>query len=127
MKQLLQYLDVNLKIYTLETVVFHAGINDTLKYNITANHTDNLFSSIKCIVDKCRKFVAKNTLISGLVYNNIFQYCYSALLEVLEKICEKRNTDILIYVLIIETLDGHTFVKAPPFTTIRLKKLFKTI
>ena len=42
-KQLLQYLDVNLKIYTLETVVFHAGINDTLKYNITANQTPTTF------------------------------------------------------------------------------------
>ena len=29
-KQLLQYLDVNLKIYTHETVLIHAGINDVL-------------------------------------------------------------------------------------------------
>ena len=35
-KQLLQYLDVNLKMYSPEMVRFHAGINDVLKYNITA-------------------------------------------------------------------------------------------
>ena len=29
-KQLLQYLDVNLKFYTHETVLIHAGINDVL-------------------------------------------------------------------------------------------------
>ena len=32
-KQLLQYLDVNLKIYTPETVLIHTGINDVLNYN----------------------------------------------------------------------------------------------
>ena len=35
-KQLLQYLDVNLKMYSPEMVRFHAGINDVLKYDITA-------------------------------------------------------------------------------------------
>ena len=48
-KQLLQYLDVNLKMYTPETVLIHAGINDVLNDKSQSN-TENLVSNIKYIV-----------------------------------------------------------------------------
>ena len=57
-KQLLQYLDVNLKIYTHETVLIHAGINDVLNDKSQSN-SENLVSNIKNMVDKCRKFDVK--------------------------------------------------------------------
>ena len=66
-KQLLQYLDVNLKMYTPDTVLIHAGINDVLN-NKSQSNTENLLSNIKYMVDKCRKFGMKNILISGLVF-----------------------------------------------------------
>ena len=45
-KQLLQYLDVNLKMYTHETVLIHAGINDVLNDKSQLN-TENLLCNIK--------------------------------------------------------------------------------
>ena len=53
-KQLLQYLDVNLKMYTPDTVLIHAGINDVLN-NKSESNTENLLDNIKYMVDKCRK------------------------------------------------------------------------
>ena len=83
-KQLLQYLDVNLKMYTPDTVLIHAGINDVLN-NKSQSNTENLLSNIKYMVDKCRKFGVKNILISGLVFTTRVS------LEVLEKIHEKLH------------------------------------
>ena len=83
-KQLLQYLDVNLKMYTPDTVLIHAGINDVLN-NKSQSNTENLLGNIKYMVDKCRKFGVKNVLISGLVFTT------RASLEVLEKIHEKLH------------------------------------
>ena len=37
-KQLLQYLDVNLKMYTPKTVLIHAGINDVLNDKSQSNN-----------------------------------------------------------------------------------------
>ena len=84
-KQLLQYLNVNLKMYTPETVLIHAGINDVLS-DKSQSSTKNLVSNIKYMVDKCRKFGVKNILISGLVFTTRVS------LEVLEKIHEKFST-----------------------------------
>ena len=67
-KQLLQYLDVHLKIYTPETVLIHAGINDVLNDKRQSN-TENLLSNTKYMVYNCGKFGVKNILISGLVFN----------------------------------------------------------
>ena len=64
-KQLLQYLDANLKMYTPDTVLIHAGKNDILN-NMSQSNTENLLSNIKYMVDKCRKFGVKNILISDL-------------------------------------------------------------
>ena len=44
-KQLLQYLDINLKMYTPQTVLIHAGINDVLNDKSQSN-TENLLSKI---------------------------------------------------------------------------------
>ena len=66
-KQLLQYLDVNLKMYSPDTVLIDAGINNVLNNNSQSN-TKNVLSNIKYMADKCRKFGVKNILISGLVF-----------------------------------------------------------
>ena len=84
-KQLLQYLDVNLKMYTPDTVLIHAGINDVLN-NKSQSNTENLLSNIKYMVDKYCKFGVKSILISGLVFTTRIS------LEVLEKIHEKHHT-----------------------------------
>ena len=47
-KQLLQCLDVNLKMCTPDTVLIHAGINDVLS-NKSQSNTGNLLSNIKYI------------------------------------------------------------------------------
>ena len=54
LKQLLQYLDVDLKMYTPGTVLIHAGINYVLN-NKSQSNTENLLRNIKYMVDKCRK------------------------------------------------------------------------
>ena len=81
-KQLSQYLDVNLKMYTPDTVLIHARINDILN-NRSQSNTENLLNNIKYMVDKCRKFAVKNILISGFVFT------IRVSLEVLEIIREK--------------------------------------
>ena len=81
-KQLMQYLDVNLKMCTPDAILIHAGINDVLNKKSQSN-TENLLGNIKYMVDKCRKFGVKNLLISGLVFTTRVS------LEVLEKIHEK--------------------------------------
>ena len=48
-KQLLQYLDVNLEMYTRGTVLIHAGINGILNDKSQSN-TEKISSNIKCIV-----------------------------------------------------------------------------
>lgn len=57
-KQFLQYLNVNLKMYTPEAVLIHAGINDMLNDKSQSN-SENLFSNMKYIFDKCCKFGVK--------------------------------------------------------------------
>ena len=89
-KQLLQYLDVNLKMYTPDTVLIHAGINDVLN-NKSQSNTENLLSNIKYMVDKCCKFSVKNILISGLVFMTRVS------LEVREKILEKLQTSCFLF------------------------------
>ena len=53
-KQLLQYLDVNLKMYTSETVVIHAGINDILNDKSQSN-TENLNTWLISVANLVRK------------------------------------------------------------------------
>ena len=95
-------------MYTPEAVLIYAGINDVLNYKSRSN-TENILSNIKYMVGKCRKFCAKNILISGLVFTT------NVSLEVLEKIHEKLSTSCsgygLIYILIIKTSERYTFVK----------------
>ena len=91
-KELLQYLDVNLKMYTPDTVLIHAGIN--VLNNKTQSNTENLLSNIKYLVAKCHKFDVKNILISGSVFNA------GVSLEVLERIHEKLSTFCSSYGLI---------------------------
>ena len=69
-KQLLQYLDLNLKIQTPKTVFILGRINDILNDQNQSN-TETLVSNIKYMVDKCRKCDVKNVLLSGLVYTII--------------------------------------------------------
>ena len=57
-KQLLQYLDVNLKMYTPEAVLIDAGIN--MLNDKSKSNTENLLSNMKYIFDKCHKFGVKN-------------------------------------------------------------------
>ena len=57
-KQLLQYLDVNLKMYTPEAVLIDAGIN--MLNDKSKSNTENLLSNMKYIFDRCHKFVVKN-------------------------------------------------------------------
>ena len=57
-KQLLQYLDVNLKMYTPEAVLIDAGIN--MFNDKSKSNTENLLSNMKYIFDRCHKFVVKN-------------------------------------------------------------------
>ena len=57
-KQLLQYLDVNLKMYTPEAVLIDAGIN--MLTDKSKSNTENLLSNMKYIFDRCHKFVVKN-------------------------------------------------------------------
>ena len=45
-KQLLQHLDVNLKMYNPKTVLINAGINDVFN-DKSKSITENLFSNIK--------------------------------------------------------------------------------
>ena len=82
-KQLLQYLDVNLKMYTPDKVLIHAGMN--VLNNKSKSNTENLLSNIKYMAEKCRKFGVKNILISGLLFTTRVS------LEVLEKIHEKLH------------------------------------
>ena len=49
-------------MYTPETVLAHAGINNVLNDKSQSN-TENLVSNIKCMVDKCRKFGVKNMFV----------------------------------------------------------------
>ena len=69
-------------MYTPDTVLIHAGINDILN-NKSQSNTENLLSNIKYMVDTCLKFGVKNILTSDLVFTT------RASLEVLEKIHEK--------------------------------------
>ena len=89
-KELLQYLDVNLKMCTTGTVLIHAGINDVLN-NKSQSNTENLLSNTKYMVDKCHKFGVKNILISGLVFMTRVS------LEVLGKILEKLQTSCFLF------------------------------
>lgn len=57
-KQLLQYVDVNLKIRNTEKVLVHAEMNDVLNDKSKSN-TENLLNNIECMVDKFRKFGIK--------------------------------------------------------------------
>ena len=57
-KQLLQYLDVNLKMYTPEAVLIDTGIN--MLNDKSKSNTENLLSNMKYIFDRCHKFVVKN-------------------------------------------------------------------
>ena len=75
-KQLLQYLDINLKLYTSETVLIHAGINVVLN-DKTQSNTKNL--NIKYMVDKCEKYIyiwceKKKKYIYILYIYNIYIY-----------------------------------------------------
>ena len=54
-------------MWTPETVLIHAGINNALNDKRQSN-TEYLLSNIKQMVDKCHKFFVKNTSISGLVF-----------------------------------------------------------
>ena len=69
-------------MYTPDTVLIHAGINDVLN-NKSQLNTENLLNNIKYMVDKYRKFGVKNILISGLFFTT------RVALEVLEKVYEK--------------------------------------
>ena len=56
-KQLLQYLEVNLKTYAPETVLIHAGTNDVLNDKSQLN-TENLLCNIKYISQIwCEKYI----------------------------------------------------------------------
>ena len=57
-KQFLQYLNVNLKMYTPEAVLIHAGIN--MLNDKSESNTENLLSNMKYIFDSCHKFGIKN-------------------------------------------------------------------
>ena len=92
-KQLLQYLDVNLKMYTPDIVLIHAGIDDVLN-NKSHSNAENLLSNIKYMVHKCLKFGVRYTLIPGFVFTTRVS------LEVLEKIHEKLHAFCSSYCLI---------------------------
>ena len=78
-EQLLQYLDVNLNIYSPKTVILHVGINDLLNDSGDSN-VEKLLKNFNEMIKKCRVFNVKNILLSGLVY------CKRVALPLLEKL-----------------------------------------
>ena len=90
-KQLLQYLDVNLKMYTPETVLIHAGINDVSNDKSQSN-TENLLNNIKYMVDKCHKFGVKK-------YINIwFGFHHKSIVRSVRK---KSMKNLVLFVLVM--------------------------
>ena len=72
-KQLLQYLDVNLKMCTPEIVLTHARTDDIL--NDSLSNTENLLSDMKDIAGKCRKFGVKKyiKILFDLYHKSMFR------------------------------------------------------
>ena len=66
-EQVLQYLDVNLRMYGPKTVIIHVGINDLLNDYVDLN-INNVLKNFHVMIKKCRDFDVRNILLSGLVY-----------------------------------------------------------
>ena len=65
-EQILQYLEINLKINNPDAVLFHVGINDVLN-DCSDSGLDNILKNFQQMVEKCRKYNVKQVFISGLV------------------------------------------------------------
>ena len=78
-EQVLQYLDVNLRMYGPKTVIIHVGINDLLDDYGDLN-VNKVLKNFHAMIKKCRDFDVRNILLSGLVY------CKRVKLSILEKL-----------------------------------------
>ena len=65
-EQILQYLEINLKINNPDAVLFHVGINDILN-DSSDSGLENVLNNLQQMVEKCRKYNVKQIFISGLV------------------------------------------------------------
>ena len=78
-EQVLQYLDVNLRMYGPKTVIIHVGINDLLN-DYGDLIVNKVLKNFHAMIKKCRDFDVRNILLSGLVY------CKRVELSILEKL-----------------------------------------
>ena len=78
-EQVLQYLDVNLRMYGPKTVIIHVGINDLLNDYGDLN-VNKVLKNFHAMIKKCCDFDVRNILLSGLVY------CKRVKLSILEKL-----------------------------------------
>ena len=78
-EQVLQYLDVNLRMYGPKTVIIHVDINDLLNDYGDLN-VNKVLKNFHAMIKKCRDFDVRNILLSGLVY------CKRVTLSILEKL-----------------------------------------
>ena len=65
-EQVLQYLDVNLRMYGPKTVIIHVGINDLLNDYGDLN-VNKVLKNFHAMIKKCSDFDVRNILLSGLV------------------------------------------------------------
>lgn len=72
-EQVLQYLEVNLKINKPDAVLFHVGINDVLN-DSSQYGLENVINNLQEMVGKCRKYDVKQIFISGLVCSKRVPY-----------------------------------------------------
>ena len=61
--QLLHYLDIQLRDYSIDTVIVHIGINDLLT-NSSRSSMGNLIYNIKKITEKCLMFGSRTTFVT---------------------------------------------------------------
>ena len=90
-EQVLQYLDVNLRMYGPKTVIIHVGINDLLNDYGDLN-VNKVLKNFQAMIKKCRDFDVRNILLSGLVY---FKRVKLSILEKLHlkvvELCSQNN------------------------------------
>ena len=66
-EQVSQYLDVNLQMYALKTVIIHVGMNDLLN-DLGHSNVENILNNFNAMIKKCPNYNVRNILLSGLVY-----------------------------------------------------------
>ena len=104
LEQVLQYLDVKLRMYGSKTVIIHVGINDLLNDYGDLN-VNKVLKNFHAMIKKCRDFDVRNILLSGLVY------CKRVKLSILEKLLLSSVHKIMSCTSITETFMACIFIK----------------